>query len=339
MRRKFVCLLFIATGMIRSILSDDEKNKIYNTQNNEYEENLKNKFGCIPPDEYNLVKHNSNEGFVKNVCLPKDYQVKEPPALDTKVGVLFQETKLLTINERRRSLTVIISLYSFWEDTRIKYLESKHKKAMLLPDITTSHDYLWTPFTNPEIGDLRQITPIKSPVIAQVGLMNGESANHVMSTHLFSMDSAIVYTRSMWQVKVFCRFDFSKYPFDEQICYFAMASYNLTVTIGTQKAWGYIRENQFDFGGYDLNRTYFSTDAEYNKELEANIGFFGFQINMTRQIETYFYQYYLPCMTIVTTSIFSFIVPLTAIPGRVMIVVTQFLTLTTVFGNAMVGKS
>ena len=143
----------------------------------------------------------------------------------------------------------------------------------------------------------------------------------------------------MWQVKVFCRFDFSKYPFDEQICYFAMASYNLTVTIGTQKAWGYIRENQFDFGGYDLNRTYFSSDVEYNKELQANIGFFGFQINMTREIETYFYQYYLPCMTIVTTSIFSFIVPLTAIPGRVMIVVTQFLTLTTVFGNAMVGKS
>ena len=110
MQRKFAFLLFIVKFIIRSVLSDDKNEELHNGKSYEYEENLKVKFGCIPPDDYKLIKQNSNDGFAKNVCLPKDYQVKEPPSIDTKVGVLFQENKILTINERRRSLTLIISL-------------------------------------------------------------------------------------------------------------------------------------------------------------------------------------------------------------------------------------
>ena len=340
MERKFAFLLFILKLIIRSVFSDDKNEELYNGKSNEYEENLKVKFGCIPPDDYKLIKQNSNDGFVSNLCLPKDYQVKEPPATDTNVGVIFHEKRILNINERRRSLTLIIALYLFWEDSRVKYLDPQHKNQLSLPDITTTHDYIWTPFTDPDIGDLRQIAPVKYPVIAKIGLMDGKSANHIISKNVFSLNSTIIVARTIWKIKVFCRFDFSKYPFDEQMCHVGFFAYNLNVTIGKQqKSWGYEREKQLDFGGYDLKREYFNSEPEYIKELQASVGYIGFKINMTRQIETYFYQYYLPCITIVVTSIFSFIVPLTAIPGRVMIVVTQFLTLTTVFSNAMVRNS
>ena len=40
-----------------------------------------------------------------------------------------------------------------------------------------------------------------------------------------------------------------------------------------------------------------------------------------------FYKYYIPCLAIVIDSFLSFMVPILAIPGRVDLVVNQFLTL------------
>ena len=60
-------------------------------------------------------------------------------------------------------------------------------------------------------------------------------------------------------------------------------------------------------------------------------------IHLQRQWSKYVYQYYIPCITIVIATSFSFIIPLSAIPGRVALVVTQFLTLTNIFINQMVG--
>ena len=55
---------------------------------------------------------------------------------------------------------------------------------------------------------------------------------------------------------------------------------------------------------------------------------FGFNIEIERSISSYVIEYYLPCASIVAVSSVSFIIPLTAIPGRVSLVVTLFLTLT-----------
>ena len=58
---------------------------------------------------------------------------------------------------------------------------------------------------------------------------------------------------------------------------------------------------------------------------------FGYGIEMIRQPSKYLFQYYVPCVTIVMASTLSFIVPPTAAPGRIALVVTQFLTLTNIF--------
>ena len=46
----------------------------------------------------------------------------------------------------------------------------------------------------------------------------------------------------------------------------------------------------------------------------------------------------MPCIAIVIATSFSFIIPLSAIPGRVALIVTQFLTLTNIFINQMVSS-
>ena len=60
-------------------------------------------------------------------------------------------------------------------------------------------------------------------------------------------------------------------------------------------------------------------------------------IVLERQVSKYIYQYYIPCITIVIATSFSFIIPLSAIPGRVALIVTQFLTLTNIFINQVVS--
>jgi len=62
----------------------------------------------------------------------------------------------------------------------------------------------------------------------------------------------------------------------------------------------------------------------------------GFDIELKRQYTKYIYQLYVPCITIVIAASFSYIFPISAIPGRVALVVTQFLTLTNIFINQMV---
>ena len=62
----------------------------------------------------------------------------------------------------------------------------------------------------------------------------------------------------------------------------------------------------------------------------------GFNITLKRKISAYLYTYYLPCLAIVVVSQVSFILPLSSIPGRIGLVVTQFLTLTQIFISQMV---
>ena len=52
---------------------------------------------------------------------------------------------------------------------------------------------------------------------------------------------------------------------------------------------------------------------------------------MKRIQQPYLLKYYLPCIAIVTVTQISFYIPPDAIPGRIALLVTQFLTLTNLF--------
>ena len=63
----------------------------------------------------------------------------------------------------------------------------------------------------------------------------------------------------------------------------------------------------------------------------------GFHIHMSRLMTPYLLKYYIPSIAIVIVSEIGFLVPLTAIPGRVALLVTNFLTLVNLFIHQMVG--
>ena len=62
----------------------------------------------------------------------------------------------------------------------------------------------------------------------------------------------------------------------------------------------------------------------------------GIDFSLKRNINKYLFQYYLPSAIIVIVSQTSFFIPLSAIPGRIGLVVTQFLVLTNIFINEQV---
>ena len=62
----------------------------------------------------------------------------------------------------------------------------------------------------------------------------------------------------------------------------------------------------------------------------------GIRIRMERLTDSHFMKYYVPCMGIVLISEIGFVIPVTAIPGRIGLLVTQFLSLINLFIHQMV---
>ena len=85
-------------------------------------------------------------------------------------------------------------------------------------------------------------------------------------------------------------------------------------------SWRYVLNLMIDFFGYDTK--------------ENGV---GFHIQMTRLLSPFMMKYYIPSIAIVIVSEIGFMVPLTAIPGRVALLVTQFLTLVNLFIYQMVS--
>ena len=77
-------------------------------------------------------------------------------------------------------------------------------------------------------------------------------------------------------------------------------------------------------------------ESHFNKVFKSTNSFFGTNYNMKRKLSTYIYQYFLPSSMIVAMSFFSLMIPLSALPGRVAMIVTLFLTLTNIFIHHMV---
>ena len=87
---------------------------------------------------------------------------------------------------------------------------------------------------------------------------------------------------------------------------------------------------------YERNGFHVSSACENQTDGEYQVGTI---FVLERDVTKYILQHYLPSAIIVFVSQTSFVVPLTAIPGRISLVVTQFLALTNIFINELVLPS
>ena len=139
-----------------------------NKYNATYSDDLKNKFGCTPPENWNIVER--NEEAIQVVCRAKDYDPHDKPVDLTKSPMIFdfEKIKIVDVDERKRTITMDTTLTSFWRDERIKAVFSGNIGVMQFPPLTTGQKTnTWSPYQQAIIKNLKERT--FSPVIWQYG--------------------------------------------------------------------------------------------------------------------------------------------------------------------------
>ena len=142
----------------------------------------------------------------------------------------------------------------------------------------------------------------------------------------------------IYQIKssVYCSFDHAKYPMDRQEC-------NVTLGSNSYGAIFLLDESNQDYvtqrNTYTTSNFLISSSIFDNGQHKSGNNTIGVSVVLTHGVTPYFFKYYIPSMAIVTISMMGFTMPLTALPERVALLVTQFLTLTELFIHEMVGAA
>ena len=142
------------------------------------------------------------------------------------------------------------------------------------------------------------------------------------------------------RIKLSCRMEFKDFPFDKQLCkfYISSSSYPIEKMVFRSELLN------TDTMAYDRLPSYGIEVQTIPKEDMLDVIFdfawsvTGFQIRFIRHFEQFLLRFFLPCLGMVLVSLISFLIPPEAIPGRIGLLVTLFLVLTTLFGTVQVGS-
>ena len=107
MSTKFGTILLLLLIKTMSLHGKDNK---YNAT---YTDDLKNTFGCTPPENWNIVER--NEEAIHVICRAKDYDPHDKPVDLTKSPMIidFEKIKIVDVDERKRTITMDTMLTSF----------------------------------------------------------------------------------------------------------------------------------------------------------------------------------------------------------------------------------
>ena len=304
-------------------------------------------------EEAGCKYHSDIQLLMRNVCLMPEYQLNEPPRnSDGKTNIdvhLKMVPQVLEINEKKNKITVQITQYMEWEDSRISAnlsaisnMVDLHNYVKLPPSAVHK---IWNPNLDMYTYKLQDWKSLYHPYwFISVGI---NKCPWLRSCDL-TPNITSLYAEKSWRVTLFCKFDFSRFPFDTQHCRFRQVFQSTSdvakLFLFSPYAERYVNNEtknvkmdwNYEGDGFRIIIDPIGTLTDPSTITQNSTGDFGFDIILERIAQPYMFQYYFPCAAIVIISQISFIIPLSAIPGRVGLVVTQFLTLTNIFIYQMV---
>ena len=235
------------------------------------------------------------------------------------------------INEKGRTITMDMSLSMMWADSRIFSHEPKTSTLSIEEEgfevYQGARGTIWKPhLTITNLSDYKAF----GDSIHLTGLKTIRS-NYFEEK--FCIRGPMLKYELEAKISFYCDFDLTHYPIDSSFCQLRMGGESSNMAfkwkMGTKK-----NENFRSFHISDIVADVSLADVKNVISTNTKI---GFDIRVTRSLKPYILKYYIPCIAIVVMSQLSFLIPLDSLPGRVGLVVTQFLTLMSLFIQQMVN--
>ena len=272
----------------------------------------------------------SGDLLEKGVCIEESYQKYFAPKKGrTKVHSTIEYQKVRKIDAKEQTLSIDLILTLQWLDPNIRTNFTTHEMlsqgVALVPEATkqiwTPDLYIWNSTAlkaKEEWASLKQSKVSTNELLSETELLNSYTTVELQ-----------------YEIKttVYCNFHFDQYPMDEQTCSIKIGSGSgEAIFVLKDKEEGYHTVKSYNAVGKNITIKFFGKGNLNGSDT------IGFQVKMTRLLRPYVMKYYIPSMAVVLVSEIGFVIPLTAIPGRVALLVTQFLTLVNLFIYHMVNS-
>ena len=273
---------------------------------------------------HNITLHNNRNMTNLTICLIR------PSVVVTKIDW----EQFRNVNDKKRTITLDITTTKFWTDRRLKTYKLKiddglygknsdrkdRREVGLSPE---DAEKIWTPDVHVyNISDYRSF-------MSSIEIVSMKVLKKDASFKGLCLPGPLIEYKVQAKVTFYCNLDYTYYPKDMSTCRLRFGS--------TRSDLGYVLYEK-----NKLRRKYRSNNFEIEiktiqeKRGNSSLPCVGLDIKLTRLIKPFILKYYLPCGMITCLSQCSFIIPLTALPGRVALTVTQLLTLTSIFIQQMV---
>ena len=155
----------------------------------------------------------TNQLLERNVCLMPDYALNEMPKNFngvTRVNIYLLHVYVLEVEEMKNALTIEILQYMDWKEPRVKANFSTAHNKNKIKILSKNFKRIWHPELDIYTKRLKEWQSLYDPILyREMYVWNG-------SNKTTSKMSAL----KEWKAKVSCKFDFSMFPFDTQVCPF-----------------------------------------------------------------------------------------------------------------------
>ena len=275
--------------------------------------------------------------LVKGACILSTYEKSVIPEKgDTKVFSTIERQQIREVDSKKKQVTVDFTLTMRWMDdaihTNFSGLDNKTRSISIhtekAKDIWKPDLHIYNISNYKSYWDSKQERRLE--ILTKKEVFDIHS---VMNTGKQNNKTAVLYTFDA-RSTVYCNFDLSAYPLDIQVCEFRFGSRSSEAVFVLHDPNG---NNHLE--AYYEADNFHVTISFFDQKLGIGRNMVGFNIKMVRIVTPYIMEYYLPCIAVVLVSEIGFIIPLTAIPGRVALLVTQFLTLTNLFIQHIVSTN
>ena len=244
----------------------------------------------------------------------------------------FKNYVLREINDKSHTITMDISISLMWMDNHIyshdptnidKQLEEK-KGYELYQEAAKS---IWKPNLHiSNLSDYRSFYDSRHVTSFKILRSNYVDGNFCIRGPLLKQELEA-------KISFYCDFDHSNYPLDISYCSLLMGEKSSNVVF----KWSAEAKTKHLVRSFHISDVIADIEIAEGEKDDSTKREIGLNIKLTRFLKPFILKYYIPCIAIVIMSQLSFFIPLESLPARVGLIVTQFLTLMSLFIQQMVN--